>query len=164
LPRTDQGDIDRAQLAAPRRQGTKRVAPRTETERRLAAIWQGLLGVGQVGIEDNFFELGGNSLLPAQVLSQVRDHLWVELSIRGVFEAPTIAGVAEDVTRARHSGQHVSVPALVPVARDGDLPLSFAQQRLWFIDQLDPGSSSYNIYTAVRLRGPLQATALQQSL
>ena len=117
-----------------------------------------------VGICENFFELGGHSLLATQLMSRVRAVLQVDLPLRSLFEAPTVAGLAQSVERVLCSERGVEVPPLVPVSREQDLPLSFAQQRLWFLDQLEPGSSAYNIPNAVRLSGKLDTKALEQSM
>jgi acyl carrier protein len=141
------------------------VAPRTPVEEVLAAIWAEaeVLGVEQLGVHDNFFELGGHSLLATRVISRVRKAFQVEVPLRSLFEAPTVAGLAEKVESAlgSHRGSEVG---LRPVGRDQALPLSFAQQRLWFLDQFQPGSQSYNVPAAVRIRGPLQVAALERSL
>src|SRR4029453_10908068 len=140
------------------------VAPRNEIEQAISECWQRLLGIEQVGAEDNFFELGGHSLLATQFLSWMRDHLRVELSLRDLFEAPTAAGLTERIELAR---QMELDPQSAPIARvplTEDVPLSFAQERLWFIHQLEPESPTYNIPGAVRLTGLLQVSALERSL
>lgn len=140
------------------------VAPRTPIEEVLAGIWAEVLGIERVGINDNFFELRGHSLLATQVMSRVRDAFQLELPLRCLFETPTVAGLAEHIERSCRREQSLHVPPLLPVSRDGDLPLSFAQQRLWFLEQLEPGTPTYNIPAAVLLRGSLNVMALEQSL
>lgn len=166
LPLTANGKIDRHALPPPdgRRPELDEafVASRTPTEELLAEIWGEVLRVERVGIYDNFFQLGGHSLLATQVVSRIREAFQVEMPLRRLFEAPTVAGLAESVDQGRGAG--LQAPAIVPIPRDRDLPLSFAQQRLWFIDRLDPGSSVYNFPAAVRLNGPLNVAALKQSL
>jgi acyl transferase domain-containing protein/acyl carrier protein len=143
------------------------VGPRDETEERLNKIWRKLLGIEQIGINDNFFELGGHSLLATQVMSQVRDAFEIEISLRSIFEAPTVAGLAERVAQVRAAVEQTPEespgPPLIPVSRDRELPLSFAQQRLWFLDQLEPGNPAYNLPVAVRLRGELEVGALART-
>ena len=166
FPLTPNGKVDRRALPLPdgRRPELDEafVAYRTPTEELLAEIWAQVLGVERVGIYDNFFQLGGHSLLATQVVSRIREAFQVEMPLRRLFEAPTVAGLAESIDVGRGTG--LQAPPIVPVARDGELPLSFAQQRLWFIDQLEPGGSVYNFPAAVRLKGPLNVAALKQSL
>ncbi len=166
FPLTANGKVNRRALPTPddRRPELDQVfvACRTPTEELLATIWSQVLSVERVGIYDNFFQLGGHSLLATQVVSRIREAFQVEMPLRRLFEAPTVAGLAESIDVGRGAGLLAS--PIVPVPRDGELPLSFAQQRLWFIDQLEPGGSVYNFPAAVRLKGPLNMAALKQSL
>ena len=134
LPLLSNGKIDRRALPAPDRTRPELdkafQTPRTPTEGHLAEIWAQLLGIERVGIHDNFFDLGGHSLLATQLVSRVRETFQVEISLRRLFEAPTVAGLAESIEAARLAGQNLSAPAILPVPREGDLALSFAQQRL----------------------------------
>ena len=168
FPLTSNGKVDRRALPSP---GETRpeldkafVASRTPTEELLADIWSQVLNVERVGIYDDFFDLGGHSLLATQVVSRIRETFQVEMPLRCLFETPTVAGLAESLALSRRDGQSLELSSIQPVPRDGDLPLSFAQQRLWFIDQLDPGNSVYNFPVAVRLKGSLNLAALEQSL
>ncbi|HEX8129281.1 MAG TPA: amino acid adenylation domain-containing protein, partial [Pyrinomonadaceae bacterium] len=140
------------------------VAPRNDVEGTLADIWQRLLGIAQVGVHDNFFELDGHSLLATQVISRVREVFQLELPLRSIFESPTVAGLAERIDEAKMLAQGALALPIRRVARAGDLPLSFAQQRLWFLDQLVPGNPFYNVPVAVRLNGQLDTDALERSL
>ena len=168
LPLMPNGKVDRRALPIPDRTRPELekelIAPRTSEEEIVAEIWTKVLDIERVGIYDNFFELGGHSLLATQVVSRMREAFGVEIPLRRLFEVPTVAGLAQSVEVARRSRQNLQAPAILPVPRDGDLPLSFAQQRLWFIDQLEPGNSAYNFPAAVRLKGPLNVTALEQSV
>ncbi|HEX7243162.1 MAG TPA: amino acid adenylation domain-containing protein, partial [Longimicrobiaceae bacterium] len=156
LPLTPSGKLDRRALPAPEGgSGDAHVPPRSATERVLADAWAEVLGVERVGVHDNFFELGGHSLLATRVVARVREAFRMELPLRALFEAPTVARLAERVAALRTEGGTAGAAPLVPLPRDGDLPLSFAQQRLWFIDQLEPGSPAYNLPAALRLRGRL---------
>jgi amino acid adenylation domain-containing protein len=168
FPVTPNGKVDRGALPAPDAPGSRGtyVAPRTPAEERMAAIWSQVLGVERVGAEDQFFDLGGHSLLATQLVSRVREAFRTELPLRAVFEAPTLSELVGRVEaiRAETSGD-AEVPPLVPVPRDGSpLPLSFAQERLWFIDQMEPGSATYNLPAALRLAGALDTAVLERAL
>ena len=168
LPLTPNGKVDRRALpepdgSRPEQEGAY-VAARTPVEELVVSIWQQVLGLEQVGIYDNFFELGGHSLLATQVVSRIRQTFSVELPLRALFEAPTVAGLAECVNTASQHSDINLVPALQAVSREERLPLSFAQQRLWFLQQLEPESTAYNLPLAVRLSGALDRSALQRSL
>ena len=167
LPLTQNGKVDRRALPSPELRPELKltfVAPRTPIEEMLASTWACVLGIEQVGVHENFFELGGHSLLATQVISRVRDTMSVELPLRSLFEAPTVATLAEHVENSLHSGQSMQAPPLLPIPRSGDIPLSFAQARLWFLDQLQPKSAFYNIPIALRLSGQLNVAALEKSL
>jgi amino acid adenylation domain-containing protein len=143
---------------------TAYTAPRSPEEEFLAETWSRLLRVEQPSIYDNFFALGGHSLLAAQVIARVRQALGVELPLRTMFEAPTIAQFAERIEAERRARTGLVIPPMRPVPREGRLPLSYAQQRLWFIDQLEPGSPFYNISAMYRMRGKLRVEALEKTL
>ncbi|HSN96720.1 MAG TPA: amino acid adenylation domain-containing protein, partial [Candidatus Nanopelagicales bacterium] len=167
LPLNQHGKVDHRALPAPdagRPEGSPAfVAPRTPTEEILAGIIADVLGLPRVGIYDNFFALGGHSLLAMQIVSRIRTTTGVEMLLEELFDAPTAAGLATWVDAARSGGAEVRAPGIVPVPRVGSPPLSFAQQRLWFLDQLEPGSNLYNIPAALRLRGPLDTEALRRA-
>ncbi|WP_164021881.1 non-ribosomal peptide synthetase, partial [Pyxidicoccus trucidator] len=168
LPLTANSKVDRKALPAPdvtrASLAESYVAPRTPAEELLTGLWAQVLRVRRVGVHDNFFELGGHSLLATQLVSRVRATFEVELPLRAFFEAPTVALLAERIDSTRRAGLSLQAPALVPVSHRQEPPLSFAQQRLWFIDQLEPGSAAYNIPTAVRILGSLDLTAMEQGL
>ncbi|HEY6121126.1 MAG TPA: amino acid adenylation domain-containing protein [Pyrinomonadaceae bacterium] len=168
MPLTPNKKIDRLSLPEPDYSapvdGIQSVAPQDSVEELLADIWAGVLGLEKIGIYDDFFERGGHSLLATQVVSRIRDAFQVELPLRALFESPFIAGVAEKLRAAIQPQPELQAPSLMPAVRDRKLPLSFAQQRLWFLDQLEPGSPFYNISRAFRLRGPLNFDALSQAL
>ncbi|WP_415835330.1 non-ribosomal peptide synthase/polyketide synthase, partial [Corallococcus soli] len=167
LPLTASGKVDRKALPAPDTStavAPAYVAPRTPTEERLASLWTELLRVERVGAHDDFFALGGHSLLATRLLSRLRAAFHFELPLRAVFKAPTLAALAGVVDEARGRATGPQAPPLRPASRDEALPLSFAQQRLWFLEQLQPGSVAYNLPGAVLLEGALQARALQQAL
>ncbi|WP_366934966.1 non-ribosomal peptide synthase/polyketide synthase [Pyxidicoccus fallax] len=168
LPLSPNGKVDRKALPAPDApasdEAIEYVAPRTEAERQLALFFSELLRAERVGAHDSFFDLGGHSLLATQLVSRVRAAFGVEMPLRDLFEAPTVAGLAERLEAARRSGEGLQAPPLTPVPRSGPLPLSFAQQRLWFLDRLEPGSPFYNIPAALRLDGALDVEALGRAL
>ena len=166
MPLTPNGKTDRRALPAPEwsADADAYVAPRTPTEEILAGMFAEVLRVERVGTADDFFALGGHSLLATRLVSRVRETFRVELPLRALFESPTVAGLGGQVDVLLSEGGSVQAPPLVPVPRGGTLPLSFAQHRLWFIDQLEPGSVTYNIPVPLRLRGPLDAAAVERAL
>ncbi|HYD78841.1 MAG TPA: non-ribosomal peptide synthase/polyketide synthase [Paucimonas sp.] len=136
--------------------GADYAAPRDETQARLASLWAEVLGVPQVGIHDNFFELGGHSLLAIRLISRLRQTFGADVAVRALFEAPTVAQLSE---RIKGMAAADELP-LLPMARNGKLPLSFAQQRLWFLHQLEPDSAAYNLAATIRLSGALDVQAV----
>ncbi|HEU4408791.1 MAG TPA: amino acid adenylation domain-containing protein [Polyangiaceae bacterium] len=165
LPLTPNGKVDRKALPAPAvPAAADRGAPRTATEDLLAGVWAEVLGLKQVGIRQNFFELGGHSLLATQVVSRVRRALGVELPLRALFDHPTVAELSRDIDRRRGDAAPADLPPLVPVPRGQALTLSFAQQRLWFLAQLEPESPEYNVTLPVRITGELSLPLLEKSL
>jgi amino acid adenylation domain-containing protein len=175
LPLTPNSKVDRAALPAPPVPGAGGgvagtvafAAPRDPTEEILAGIWAEVLGVERVGIWDDFFALGGHSLLATRAGARIAAAFGVEVSLRAFFEAPTVAALAARVaTLAGRAGgrQRAAAPPLRPVRRDRPLPLSFAQQRLWFLQQVAPASSTYNISRLYRLGAGLLPAALAAAL
>ncbi|TQF08741.1 AMP-binding protein, partial [Myxococcus llanfairpwllgwyngyllgogerychwyrndrobwllllantysiliogogogochensis] len=144
--------------------GSRYTAPRSRTEEQLTLVFAQVLGVEHVGATDSFFALGGHSLLATQVVSRIHSVLGVELPLRDLFEAPTVEQLSRRIESRSSEGTRTRRLLLRPGARDGAIPLSFAQQRLWFLDQLQPGGSAYNIPWALKLTGTLDSNALRQSL
>ena len=162
LPLTPNGKVDLRALPAPQEEGSPAEgAPRTVTEELLAGIWCELLGRRGIGAGESFFEAGGHSLLATRLVSRVRQVFDVEIPLRAVFEAPALAALA---ARIESAGRAHPVPPVRPVPREADPPLSFAQERLWFLDQLEPGSSRYNLPYPVLLKGRLEVDALLRTL
>jgi acyl carrier protein len=164
FPLTPSGKLDRRNLPAPVAARPREAAlspPRGPVQELLAGIWAEVLGLERVGAADHFFELGGHSLLATRVMSRLRSAFDIAMPLRTLFEAPRLDDLAAQVEAALRAGASQLAPPLVPVTREGTLlPLSFAQQRLWFIDQLEPASPSYNIPAAVLLNGELDRAAL----
>jgi amino acid adenylation domain-containing protein/non-ribosomal peptide synthase protein (TIGR01720 family) len=158
LPLTRNGKLDHRALPEPERADGGFVAPRTETERRIAATWAEMLGVARVGVEDNFFELGGDSILSIRLAARLRTVLGMDVSPRTVFSHTTVAALAAALV------DETAVAAIPRAPRDGLLPLSFAQQRLWFLDQFEPNSTEYLTWYGVRLYGELDIPALRAAL
>ncbi len=176
LPLNANGKVDRRRLfemsakIAPVavRPVARFLTPQGPVEEVLAQIWTEVLGgkrrgLARIGAQDDFFTLGGHSLLATQVMSRVRNAFGVELPLRALFEAPTVTALAARIDGERR-GEHAQPSPILPVPRDRDLPLSFAQQRLWFIDQLEPGSPLYNVPVALQVEGPLDPRVLERSL
>lgn len=168
LPLTTNGKIDRRALPAPERHLSHAetiTPPRTPTEAALCTFWADLLQVPQVGIHENFFALGGHSLLATQVIAWVRNQFGTELTLRHFLDAPTIAALAQHIDAQQTNPAPAGlIPTAAKDTTDTPVVLSFAQQRLWFLDQMEPGSTVYNMPAAFRLVGPLDREALQQSL
>jgi amino acid adenylation domain-containing protein/non-ribosomal peptide synthase protein (TIGR01720 family) len=168
LPLTLNGKVDRRALPAPLNTRPELeetfVAPSTPIEEKLGKIWAEVLGLEHLGVNDNFFHLGGHSLTATQFLSRVRDVLQVELPLRAIFESPTIANLAKLIEQESCIEQPLPLPSIQPMLRHGNLPTSFAQERVYFIKQLAQGNSAYQFQETLRLKGELDVTALQQSL
>ena len=166
LPLTPNGKLDRRALPRPDYALSEALVegPRTSAEQRIAAICAAVLGIDQVTIHESLFDLGCHSLLATQIVSRIREEFQVALPLRSFFEEPTVAQLAERVAELRRSTGKYALPPIRRVSRDQLLPLSFAQQRLWFLDQLEPGNPFYNVPAAIRVQGPLNIPALEQTL
>jgi amino acid adenylation domain-containing protein len=166
LPLTANGKLDRKALPEPELSGREQeyAGARTPVEELLVGIFADVLKLERVGRDENFFELGGHSLLAAQLIARAEAVFSVDIPLRLLFDVPSVAGLAEQIEKLRKDGR----PSLPPLTRhangSNNLPLSFAQQRLWFIDQLEPGLFAYHVPAALRLIGDLDRTALQRSL
>jgi amino acid adenylation domain-containing protein len=167
LPLTPNGKVDRRAIAASAGDipvaAPARATTSSPVEEVLTDLWRDLFQVALVGPADDFFALGGHSLLAMQAISRLRDLFPVNLPLRAIFEHPTVAALAREIERLARVGEHEREP-MRRVSRLGDLPLSLAQQRLWFLDRFAPGNPFYNIHLAFRLRGPLDIAALERSL
>ncbi|GAB2558661.1 amino acid adenylation domain-containing protein [Nocardia heshunensis] len=161
LPLTPNGKLDRKALPAPETVSTVEFrAPRTETERVVAAEFAALLGAAEVGVDDDFFALGGNSLLATRAVARINEALGASLAVRELFEASTVADLAARVV----TGAAAHRPPLVAGERPERVPLSLAQQRMWILNQLDPESPAYNIPLALKLSGHLDIAALRAAV
>jgi acyl carrier protein len=162
LPLTPSGKVDRRALPAPERGAEGSVAPRTGVEQVMAALWSEVLGSAEVGVEESFFTLGGHSLRATRLVSRIHDTFGVSLPVRAIFESPTVAGLARRVEEMRRADG----PPPPPVEPAGDVPpvLSFAQERLWFLDSMSPGEATYNVPHPLRIDGPLAVPAFVQAL
>ncbi|MCP4659060.1 MAG: amino acid adenylation domain-containing protein, partial [bacterium] len=172
LPLGSTGKVDRAALGRRTLSSAEllssvhvhaRVAPRSPLEEVMAGIWSEVLGIDEVGVHDDFFELGGHSLLATQVTSRASRSLGVELAVRQLFEKRTVAALAAEVERLAAAGRGTPQEPLEPVPRSGPPPLSFAQERLWFLYQLQPASTAYNSSTVLRFEGSLDPEALRRA-
>jgi amino acid adenylation domain-containing protein len=166
LPLTPNGKIDRKAL--PASEAAQIVSDHdallTPTQEMLAGIWCEVLGLKQAGANDNFFDLGGHSLLATQISSRLREAFQIELPLRRIFETPVLSELAQLIDQTHREQFGLESPPLKPVSRERELPLSFAQQRLWFLYEMEPENSFYNISIAVRLKGSLNVSVLGQTL
>ncbi len=159
LPLTPNGKVDRAallRLELPAGDAAEEYEPpTTPTEKALAEIWRDLLGLDRVGIHDHFFALGGHSLLAGRMVSRLRRDLEVEVPLADLYTAPTIAGLAAKIAGGGSGARRSELPPIEPAPRDQPIPLSFTQERVWFLHQLAPGNIAYNSQATFRYRGPL---------
>lgn len=165
LPLNANGKLDRQALPRPERETVQPVGefvrPQTETEKALALIWSEMLKAENVGIHDDFFDLGGHSLLAIRVVSRIRDVFGVDITFQTLFQNPTIAQLSKVIVAAKGS---VAAQSIEPRKASGPAPLSFAQEQLWFLDRLSPGSPVYNMNDVVEFRGEYNAEALRKAL
>ncbi|MGQ0554675.1 MAG: amino acid adenylation domain-containing protein [Nitrospiraceae bacterium] len=167
LPLNQNGKVDRTLLPDPEAylaSSRRYVAPRNPMEEMLSGIWATILKRDHIGVHDNFFDLGGHSLLATQVMARVRSVFCVELPLRTLFEATTVAQLAEAIESRRLQTGDPVAPPMVRVDHDRPIPLSFAQQRLWVLTQLEPDGAAYNLPIALRLSGALDVQALEGSI
>src|SRR5450755_1787233 len=167
IPLTPNGKIDRHALPTPEQAQAHRqvyLAPSTPTEIAVAAIWADVLRRERISLHDNFFDLGGHSLMATQIVSRIRRSLSADVPLRALFEFPTVASLSQHIDTSRRNGAAALPPPIAKVARDADLLLSFAQQRLWILDQLEPNNPLYNIPRALRMTGALNTAALEHGL
>jgi amino acid adenylation domain-containing protein len=168
MPLTTTGKINRRVLPIPEEtagHAATKIAPRNQAEEVLAELWKSVLGVPEAGIHDNFFEQGGHSLLATQLVSRIREAFNVEVSLRMLFERPTIVGLAQEVMRlCRGERKAFEIPPIVRVSRDQPLPLSYSQQRMWLMYRLAPEGTAYNMPFASRQMGPLNKSALRRTI
>jgi amino acid adenylation domain-containing protein len=166
LPLTPNGKVDRRALPAPDHFAGESafVAPRTPIEEMLVDVWAQVLGVERLGVYDDFFALGGHSLLAAQIISRLRQLFGGEFTVRTLFESPTVAALGARLEAGRRGEAGEFASPITRVSREGTLPLSYSQQQLWLVEQLAPGNAAYNLPLALRLSGPLDVTALHESL
>ena len=166
FPLTANGKVDRQALSQIEieHEDANVQSARTPVEEVLCGIWRETLGLKEVGVSENFFELGGHSLLATQVVSRVREVFGVELPLRTIFEQPTVAAIAEVVEALLRADEQNEVAPIVAVSRPERIPLSFAQERLWFLDQLEPDTAIYNVPVALKLSGSLNLAVLEETL
>jgi amino acid adenylation domain-containing protein len=168
LPLTPNGKVDRKALPAPDgeiKREQEYVAPQTPNQDIIAQIFATVLGIKEVGIHDNFFDLGGHSLLATQLGSRLKQSFAIDIPLRAIFESPSVAQLDQTISQIRTQGQGVSLPAITRIAPNRtSIPLSFAQERLWFINQLEGAAATYNMPAALRLIGTLDLPAFRQAI
>ncbi|MGD9851497.1 MAG: amino acid adenylation domain-containing protein [Nitrospirales bacterium] len=168
LPLTSNGKVDRKALPAPhsgpRAEGRLVVTPRTPQEEMIAGIWRELLQVEQLSVHDNFFEMGGHSLLATRLISRIQRQSQLDISLKEFYEEPTVSGLGEKLCFLQNETNRMPLPSLQPVSRSIPLPLSFSQQQLWLVEQIEPGGTAYILPYAWRMTGALRAEILERSL
>ncbi|HYP25734.1 MAG TPA: amino acid adenylation domain-containing protein, partial [Blastocatellia bacterium] len=168
FPRTPSGKVDRRALYSVESDEADRARvvapPRNPIEEMLLDIWREVLGLRDIGISDNFFELGGHSLLAMRLISKMREAFEVEMRLRSLFDSPTVEALSKEIWELRRAGGPGSLDAIRPVPRGAALPLSYAQERMWFLDRLVPGNPTYIIPAAIRISGGLDIEAFSSSL
>ena len=166
FPLTLNGKIDRRKLPAPKQYAGSdaRVAPRTPEEEIILGIWRDVMHVERLGVSDDFFDLGGYSLQATQIVARMRQAFTISLPLQQFFQTPTVAALAQHIDQYRMTETSHALPALAVRSAQEHLPLSFAQERLWFLHQLAPTSAFYNIPSALHIYGPLQLAVLERSL
>jgi len=168
LPLSPNGKIDRKALPVPDYDENERqtpfIAPRNHQEEKLAEIWHQVFGLEKIGVNDNFFHLGGHSLIATQILSRIRDIFQVEVSFKELLEHPTIGDLSQTITEQQQVEKTTRFKTIKPIARDGYLPVSFAQERVYFIEQLAPSITAYQFQESLRIRGFLDVSILEKSI
>ncbi|TFY89458.1 amino acid adenylation domain-containing protein [Pseudomonas nabeulensis] len=164
MPLSPSGKLDRRALPAPVWQTREHIEPETALQQQIAAIWREVLGLPRIGLHDDFFALGGHSLLATQIISRTRQACDVELPLRTLFEASELGAFAEQVERIQASGQRNQQTAIAKVDRSQAVPLSYSQQRMWFLWQMEPDSPAYNVGGMARLRGVLDVGRFEAAL
>ncbi|TDF77388.1 non-ribosomal peptide synthetase [Pseudomonas sp. H9] len=164
MPLGPSGKIDRKALPEPVWATRTHIEPSTALQQQIATIWREVLGLQQVGLQDDFFALGGHSLLATQIISRTRQACNVELPLRVLFEASELGAFAHEVERIQHSGAHNLQGEIARIDRRQAVPLSFSQQRMWFLWQMEPDSPAYNVGGMARLRGVLDVSRFEQAL
>ncbi len=165
FPLTPNGKIDRKNLPLPDTLNDNEITamPRNTNEEIIANIWKDILKINQIGIKQNFFEIGGHSLLATQVVSRINESFNIQLPIKYIFEYPTIASLSKEIEKYKSNGTN-NLPTITKVNRDINLPLSFSQKRLWFLNELKPNDPSYNITSAFKISGNLNIEILSESI
>jgi amino acid adenylation domain-containing protein len=168
LPLTPSGKLDRRALPPPAQEPQAKppidLAPQTIVEEVLSGIFCDVLGVGQVSTEDDFFAIGGHSLLATMAVTRAREAFQTDVQLQWIFDAPTVAGFARKIEQAMRAAHHSPSPPVKRASRESELPLSFAQERLWFITRLLPESPAYNLPDSIHIKGPLHLETLAQAL
>jgi amino acid adenylation domain-containing protein len=166
LPLTSNGKVDRRRLPSPELsvvESDEESVPRTAAEAAVTDVWKDVLGVDRIGLDTSFFDLGGHSLLATQVVSRLREMYAVEVPVKTFFEAGTVRGVARAIEQARRESEGFHLPPIVRSTRSGPVRMSYAQERLWFIDRLDRDSTAYNVALGIRLIGTLDVGSLHRA-